>query len=133
MNSVLRFSRLSRTVPLVPNAEGFFDFHDIAEVARAIAQDQTHDSRMCFRHHSSDVRITFDQVASRMANLYGGHIEKVDLAAWIRRARDLGMEELIVSYLEVTLFRWDTRRMKRAGGCVLGIYSKACTYQMENS
>ncbi|KAL4761091.1 uncharacterized protein BDW70DRAFT_159960 [Aspergillus foveolatus] len=103
MNSVLRFSRLIRTVPLVPNAEGFFDFHDVAEVAGAIAQDQPHDNRVCFRHHSSGVRITFDQLASRMASLYGGHFEKVHLAPWIRRARDLGMEELIVSYLEANV------------------------------
>ncbi|KAL4734223.1 lovastatin nonaketide synthase [Aspergillus similis] len=116
MNSVLRFSRLSRTVPLVPNAEGFFDFHDVTEVARAIAQDQTHDSRVCFRHHSSGVRITFDQLASRMANLYGGHFEKVNLASWIRRARELGMEELIVSYLEANVAGAGRLRFPYLGG-----------------
>ncbi|KAK2752687.1 putative Hybrid PKS-NRPS biosynthetic cluster [Arachnomyces sp. PD_36] len=103
MNSVLRFSRLSRTVPSVPNADGFFDFHDVTEIARAIAQDQPDVNRVSFRHHSSGVRITFDELAPRMASLYGGHFEKVPLANWIQRARELGMEELIVSYLDANV------------------------------
>jgi hypothetical protein len=66
-------------------SEGFFDFHDVAEVARAIAQDQTHNSRVRFRHHSSGMGITFDQLASRMASLYGTtlikHIWRLGFAA----------------------------------------------------
>ncbi|KAJ0418299.1 lovastatin nonaketide synthase [Aspergillus carlsbadensis] len=116
MNSVLRFSRLSRTVPLVQNAEGFFDFHEVTEVARAIAQDQTADGRISFRHHSSGVRITFDQLAPRMGSLYGGHFEKVELVAWIRHARQLGMEELIVSYLQANVAGAGSLRFPYLGG-----------------
>ncbi|KAL2822454.1 hypothetical protein BJX63DRAFT_427023 [Aspergillus granulosus] len=99
MNSVLRFSRLSRTVPAVPNAEGFFDFHEIAEVAGAIVRAQIGNDNLCFQHHSSGVRISFADLASRMASLYGGQFDEVNLVDWIQRARKLGMEEHIVSYV----------------------------------
>lgn len=116
MNSVLRFSRLNRTVPVVPNAEGFFDFHDVVDVAHEIVRSQIAGDSLCFKHHSSGVRISFDQLASRMEIIYGERFEKVNLSDWIRSAKELGMEDLIVSYLEANVARGGRLRFPYLGG-----------------
>ncbi|PKX89195.1 lovastatin nonaketide synthase [Aspergillus novofumigatus IBT 16806] len=103
MNSVIRYSILSRTVPAVPNAEGFFDFKDVVAVAAEIARDPVAEKSICFRHHSSGVRVPFSQLAQRMESIHGGKFEEVSMSDWIRSAVELGIEDLIVSYLEANV------------------------------
>lgn len=103
MSSVIRYSILSRTVPDVPNAEGVFDFKDVVAVAAEIAQGPVAEESISFRHHSSGVRVPFSQLAERMETLYGGKFEVVGLGDWIRSAVKLGIEDLIVSYLEANV------------------------------
>ena len=103
MNSVVKYSLLSRTVPAVPNAKGFFDFKDVAEVAIEIARGPVVQGSISFRHYSSGVRVPFSQLAQRMESLYGGQFEVVSMSDWIRSALKLGIENLIVSYLEANV------------------------------
>lgn len=124
LNAVVRYSCMSRCVPDVPGAVGFFDFRDVTGVALEIAsgpvtprsgancasagvrnETQT-DQVSCsleFRHYSSGVRVPFGQLASRMGELYGGTFETVSLAEWIQRAVRLGIPSVIVSYLEANV------------------------------
>jgi len=103
MNSVIRYSLLSRTVPEVPNAGGFFDFKDVTAVAVEIAGGPVAEESVCFRHHSSGVQVPFSQIAQRMESLHGGKFEVVSMADWIRSAVDAGIKDLIVSYLEANV------------------------------
>ena len=103
MNSVVKFSLLSQSVPDVPQAEGFFDFKDVGEVAEEIACGGIAQESISFRHHSSGVRVPFSQLKQRMQTLYGHSFETVSLADWIQRARKLGIEDLIISYLEANV------------------------------
>ena len=103
MNSVIKYSLLSRTVPAVPNAKGFFDFKDVFEVATEIARGPVAQDSISFRHHSSGVRVPFSQLAHRMATLHGGKFEVVSMLDWIRSALKLGIDDLIVSYLEANV------------------------------
>ena len=103
MNSIIKYSLLSRTVPAVPNAKGFFDFKDVVEVATEIARGPVAHDSISFRHHSSGVRMPFSQLAQRMESLHGGEFEVVSMSDWIRSALKLGIDDLIVSYLEANV------------------------------
>jgi len=113
MNSVVRFSLLSRKVPDVPAAEGFFDFKDATVLAEEIARGpvaannttNTEGKGGCisFRHHSSGVRVPFRDLGKRMENLHGGKFETVPMEEWLQVAQELGIEDLIVSYLRANV------------------------------
>jgi aspyridone synthetase (hybrid polyketide synthase/nonribosomal peptide synthetase) len=115
MNSVIRYSVLSGTVPHLPNAQGFFDFKDVLEVARdigrgaaasALAAGVNFDdssSGVIYQHHSSNLRVPFNELARRLETLHSGNFTIVSMSEWLRTAVELGIEELIVSYLEANL------------------------------
>ncbi|KAI1387791.1 lovastatin nonaketide synthase [Hypoxylon trugodes] len=108
MNSVVRFSLLSRKVPDVPHAEGFFDFKDAVALAGEIANGPIasaapKDPAVSFRHHSSGVKVPFGQLARHMESLYGGTFETVSMDEWLQVAEGLGIEDLIVSYLKANV------------------------------
>ncbi|RYP45085.1 hypothetical protein DL768_008516 [Monosporascus sp. mg162] len=104
MNSVIRYSLLSRTVPELPNAYGYFDFEDVGKVAASIAASAVDQSQgLQFRHHSSNVKVSFSQLAQRMEFLYGGEFKAVSMDDWLESASKLGVEDLIVSYLRANV------------------------------
>ncbi|RYO76961.1 hypothetical protein DL762_009574 [Monosporascus cannonballus] len=105
MNSIIRFSKLSRTVPAIPNARGYFDFRDVSEIAAEIVQSSSErkDNAVSFRHHSSGVKVPFGEFAQRMEVLYGGTFRVISLQDWICRAEGLGIEKVIVSYLKANV------------------------------
>lgn len=121
MNSVLRYSVLSGTVPDLPNARGFFDFKDVVDVARDIASAAMASASgssassssagnggdgggdVVFCHHSSNVRVPFHELGRRLEELHGGKFTTVAMSEWLRGAVELGIEELIVSYLEANV------------------------------
>ena len=112
MNSVMRYSPLSHTVPTLPNAEGFFDFKDVVEVARDIAHDVASSASstgpspakaLTFRHLSSNVRTPFSEFGSRLEMMQGEKYTAVSMEEWLGTASELGIEELIVSYLRANM------------------------------
>jgi aspyridone synthetase (hybrid polyketide synthase/nonribosomal peptide synthetase) len=103
MNSIIRYSILSRTVPDVANTEGYFDFRDVSEVAAEIANAPVTQNLVAFRHYSSGVKVPWNKLSERMEVLYGGTFEMVPMDDWVRTAVGLGIEELIVSYLEANI------------------------------
>ncbi|PHH91574.1 hypothetical protein CDD83_11168 [Cordyceps sp. RAO-2017] len=104
MNSVVRFSRLSRKVPDVAAAEGFFDFKDVVAVAAEMASEPPAEpGPVRFRHHSSGVRVPFGRFADRMRALYGGEFELIDPSTWLRAAAAHGMGDLLVMHLRANM------------------------------
>ncbi|KAH7408173.1 lovastatin nonaketide synthase [Phaeosphaeria sp. MPI-PUGE-AT-0046c] len=103
LNSVIQFSLLSRVVPELPQAHGFFDFRLVDEVAVEIASGAPARAGVAFRHHSSGVKVPFSELASRMEQLYGGTFTSVGLEQWIEKAVERGLPDLIVSYLRANV------------------------------
>jgi len=102
MNSVVRYSVLSRTVPDVPEAEGFFDFQDVGFVAGEIVHGPLAGTGrrgggggVEFRHHSSGVRVPFARLAQRMEDLNGESFEVVSMAQWLRMLGSWGWRTLL--------------------------------------
>ena len=105
MNSVVRFSVLTRKVPSLPGAQGFFDFKDVADVAREIITGQASPSpgAISYYHHSSDVRVPFSEFGRRMESLHGGEFEEVTPLEWLTAAAGVGMQELLVIHLKANM------------------------------
>ena len=100
LNSVIRYSIITRSVPLLSDAAGFFDFKDVDSVANDIVSGSVKDDSISFRHYSSGVRVPFNDLAARMAMLYGGEFRSLEISQWISVAAQAGLESLIVSYLK---------------------------------
>lgn len=103
MNSIIRYSVLSGQVPDVPGADGFFDFKDVKDVANDITKAPAPEEGICFYQYSSGVKVPFKHLAQRMEFLYGGPFETVSMQEWIDGATKLGIEDLIVRYLEANV------------------------------
>ncbi|PSN60130.1 hypothetical protein BS50DRAFT_536013 [Corynespora cassiicola Philippines] len=103
LNSVIRYSLLSRTVPSIPNAHGFFDFRAVEDVALEIVQCKPASTGIAFHHHSSGVKVPFGGLATRLEELHGGKFTSVDFEEWIERTAELGLDDLIVSYLRANV------------------------------
>ncbi|KAI1772910.1 lovastatin nonaketide synthase [Hypoxylon cercidicola] len=105
MNSIIRYSKLAGAVPAVPNTHGYFDFMDVVLVADEIARGPVaaEGPVVSYRHHSSGVKMPFDELGRRMEVLYGKKLGVVGLENWIDRAVELGIESVIVSYLKANV------------------------------
>ncbi|KAF1948225.1 acetyl-CoA synthetase-like protein [Byssothecium circinans] len=103
LNSVIRYSLLSRTVPNIPHANGFFDFRSVDEVAVEIVSCAPAKAGLAFHHHSSGVKVPFGRLATRMKELYGGKFATADIEEWVEKAAELGLDDLIVSYLRANV------------------------------
>jgi nucleoside-diphosphate-sugar epimerase len=126
LNALLRYSMLMRAVPHFHNFDGFLDFRDVHDVANeialeALATPYTHEipvhaargalqpaqniPSLRFRHHSSGVRVPVLQFRQHMELIHGCRFHELSVAAWIERARELGIEVLITRYLEALVER----------------------------
>ncbi|KAM0283368.1 hypothetical protein ACHAQH_002490 [Verticillium albo-atrum] len=85
MNSVVRFSLMTRKVPNVAGAEGFFDFKDVVAVA----------SEMEGENPAAKV--------PRLAAVYGGEFETVEPSEWLEAAAEYGMGEMLVIHLRANM------------------------------
>ncbi|KAM0577333.1 hypothetical protein ACHAO2_005321 [Verticillium nonalfalfae] len=104
MNSVVRFSVLTRKVPNVPGAQGFFDFKDVVTVASEIeGEAPAATGAVCYRHHSGDVRVPFSELAKRLSEVYGGEFETVEPSEWLQAAGEFGMGEMLVIHLKANM------------------------------
>lgn len=126
-NALLRYSILMRAVPKLENMDGYFDFKDVNVVAAEVAAaatvattttggapgSDTHhqknvESSVTFRHHSSGVRVPVSAFRERMELLYGGSFEELSQHDWLEKAMEMGIEPLIVSYLQAIVERGQT-------------------------
>jgi thioester reductase-like protein len=133
LNSLLRFSVLMKAVPRMENLEGFLDFKHVDEVARDITRDALQDHRgsdtnptsgsvgaVIFRHHSSGIIVPVDKFRERMEEEYGQQFHHMEMGAWLERARALGLDELIVGYLQSLATKGQTMAFPYMGATLSG-------------
>ncbi|KAH8171057.1 AMP-binding enzyme domain-containing protein [Sarocladium implicatum] len=106
LNAILRFSLSMRCVPKLARLGGYIDFGRVEVIAEEIAQaaltlaegQETYGVQ--FRHHSGGVKVPAGDLGRHLENLYGGEFDDVDMAEWMVRAAEAGMDPLITAYLE---------------------------------
>jgi thioester reductase-like protein len=76
LNSVIRYSLLSRSVPDIPDAHGFFDFRSVDEVAMEVASCTPARTGIEYHHHSSGIKVSFGQLAARMGTCMVGSLRR---------------------------------------------------------
>lgn len=132
LNALLRYSKLVRAVPQFENFKGFFDFRDVREVANEITEEALGDpggkpgdaaainaataesstspaaASLRFMHHSSGVKVPVREFRQRMELIHGCPFKELGVAEWIDRARELGIEVLITTYLEALVEKKET-------------------------
>ena len=119
LNALLRYSILMRAVPRFESFAGFFDFKDVGAVAgEIVGEATTRDSSssstsadipsLRFRHHSCGKKVPVHELGTYMAELEGVVFETIALKEWLAKATELGIEDLIVTYLEAIVERGDT-------------------------
>ncbi|RFU78915.1 hybrid pks-nrps [Trichoderma arundinaceum] len=110
VNGVLRYSALTKVVPLFENFEGFFDFKDVHVVAREIVsaimretKDQVapeHSKSVHFMHYSSGFKVHVSDLRQHLEALYEGEFEQLSMIDWTERVLEAGIDPLITSYLQ---------------------------------
>ncbi|KAL2045414.1 hypothetical protein ABVK25_012126 [Lepraria finkii] len=133
LNALLRYSKLMLAVPRFDNFEGFFDFRDVREVADAItvealaypggkagdtaaainaatveSSNPPAAASLRFMHHSSGVKVPVQEFRQRMEQIHGCPFKELGMTEWIDRARELGLEVLITTYLEALVEKKET-------------------------
>ncbi len=58
---------------------------------------------IAFKHYSSEVQVPFSRLAEHIERLYGGTFTLVSMHEWIASTVELGIEELIMRYLETNI------------------------------
>lgn len=106
-----------KAVPRFENLAGFFDFKDVRTVADEVVEEVVGTmnapdggdpvSRIRFRHHNSEHKVPVQEFGVYMEGVYGGRFETVGMHEWLARATEMGIEDLIVSYLDAIVGRRD--------------------------
>ncbi|KAL2071167.1 hypothetical protein VTL71DRAFT_12402 [Oculimacula yallundae] len=117
-NAILRYSILLRAVPLFENFEGYFDFKNVRDVAFEVATGPVAAGPPTFRHHSSGIKIPVSGLQERMEELYNHTFEVLPTEIWIQKATSLGIEPLIVSYMEAMIGSGQKMSFPFMGGSV---------------
>ncbi|KAF2773327.1 putative hybrid PKS-NRPS enzyme [Teratosphaeria nubilosa] len=126
LNALLRYSLRLKTIPNPSSlrVDGYLDFEKVEHVAtdivRALIDSATMEGQpgIRFLHHSSGKRVRPHEFKAYMERESGEMFEEVDLETWIERAREEGLEELIVSYLWAVVGRGETLVFPFMGGKV---------------
>ncbi|KAH0529049.1 hypothetical protein TsFJ059_003849 [Trichoderma semiorbis] len=104
VNGVMKYSSLTRTVPLFANFDGFFDFKDVyaaaADIAADVLSEDSTDRSVRFIHHSSGVKVPISDFKKHLEKLYSGVFEEVTMDEWISKVLEAGIDPLITSYLQ---------------------------------
>ena len=122
LNALIKYSILMRAVPRFESFVGYFDFKDVHSVASEIVTEVTTIKRdgsddhtaveseppsLRIRHYSSGKQVPVYDFKHHMEEIHGCSFEELSMGKWLSRAVALGIENLIVSYLEAIVERGD--------------------------
>ncbi|PWY71026.1 hypothetical protein BO70DRAFT_343322 [Aspergillus heteromorphus CBS 117.55] len=120
LHTVLRLSMEMRTVPSMKAWEGAFDLIGVEEAAEGVVGGvlgkATSKSKTAFVHLSGQRVVPVDDVKRTLEKDVGCAFEEVGMAEWLRRARGVGLNELVAAYLGEMLGEqggWKLPRVER--------------------
>ncbi|KAF4539201.1 Beta-ketoacyl synthase [Lasiodiplodia theobromae] len=113
LNALLRYSALLRAVPRFERFVGYFDYRDVGEVAGEFKEvalgggggGGDDGEVLAFYHHSSGRKVPVMELRRHLEEREGVAFEEVEVAEWIERAKERGIEVLVTNYLEMVLGR----------------------------
>jgi NADPH:quinone reductase-like Zn-dependent oxidoreductase/nucleoside-diphosphate-sugar epimerase len=125
VNSILKFSTLLKTTPMVINPVGHVNLVTAGDIAREIVEEAIHQTaaptkgKPAFCHHISPKNIPIiDGVRQYLEEQYGEGFGEIPLCEWIEAARGLGLDARVAAYVGT----WD-----KARGRIFPQYMKSST------
>ncbi|KAL9121258.1 MAG: hypothetical protein Q9187_002183 [Circinaria calcarea] len=105
MNNLLKFARLTKSVPESNRWKGYLDFISVAHAASGILKEVLQNrsdatvAPLEYLHQSGDVVIPMDSLKAFLENESGTPFEGLALREWIERAKEHGLNGLVAEYL----------------------------------
>ncbi|CAJ2500623.1 Uu.00g034760.m01.CDS01 [Anthostomella pinea] len=108
VHSVIRMSKLMRTVPDLTGSRGSFDFIHVETIARNICDAAISSaasrsrSSLSFVHQSGETVVPIHDLKKHLEDSARDPFSTVHMAAWVEAAKEKGLNDLIASYLLAT-------------------------------
>ena len=103
IQNLLHLSRELKTVPELPFWSGYIDLVSVESVASKVLarvlEHDTADSGPTYVHHSGEVEIPVRGLKEYLEKESGALFETTSPEVWVERARALGLNELVASYM----------------------------------
>lgn len=103
MQSLLHYSQLTRSVPLLPNLHGVLELVSLDAVVSRLMREMLEgprDGRLRFAHESGSVSIELRNLKAAIGEDSDSDIEELPPREWARRAAACGLHELLVAFFE---------------------------------
>ncbi|KAJ8123397.1 hypothetical protein ONZ43_g646 [Nemania bipapillata] len=104
MQSLLHYSKLTRSVPLLPNLHGVLELVSLDTVVSRLMREMREgprDGQLRFAHESGSVSIELRNLKAFIVEEgIGGDVEELPPREWARRAAACGLHELLVAFFE---------------------------------
>ncbi|OQE37918.1 hypothetical protein PENCOP_c009G08357 [Penicillium coprophilum] len=106
VHTVLRYSRLLRSVPELPGWRGYFDFVNVDSVALAVVETAlANDSSMTkgpvYVHHCGDTVIPIQESRVFLERELGEPISTTSISDWVAAASAEGMNPLVAAFMNM--------------------------------
>ncbi|OKL60321.1 hypothetical protein UA08_04451 [Talaromyces atroroseus] len=110
MHNMLKYARLTKSVPESSRWKGYIDFISVENVARGIIQEVLHrenesstpasnTAHVRYIHHSGDIVTTVESFKDYLTNESGETFIGLPLREWVERAKEHGLNVLVAGYL----------------------------------
>ncbi|OTA98397.1 hypothetical protein M426DRAFT_17460 [Hypoxylon sp. CI-4A] len=106
MQALLKYSRLLRAVPQLPNLHGVLDLVSLDTVVQSVMRgvkdthQQRNEKRVRYVHESGTVRLDLSKLGPSIAGEGGDEIEELPPAEWAARAKGIGLHEILAAFFE---------------------------------
>lgn len=109
VHTVLRYSRILKSVPELPGWGGYFDFVHVNSVARAVLETALGNlapvktKEPVYVHHCGESVIPVQQSRAFLEKELGEPVTTTSLSGWIDSASAEGMNQLVVAFMKMFL------------------------------
>ncbi|KAI0013521.1 hypothetical protein F4779DRAFT_640909 [Xylariaceae sp. FL0662B] len=103
MQSLLKYSRLMRAVPQLPNLRGALDLVSLDTVVQSVMREikeQRYNGCVRFVHEGGNVQLKLDKLKEFIEDDGRGNVEELPPAEWAGRARGQGLHDILVTFFE---------------------------------
>ncbi|KAM3069120.1 hypothetical protein ACMFMG_010645 [Clarireedia jacksonii] len=106
LNSIIKYTRALKAVPILEKVEGFIDFMPLETIADEITEtfflplEERDRVLVRFSHHTSGNQITPEQLRQYFENEEHCSFMEMELTEWLKRAQTLGLSDFAVAVLD---------------------------------